>query len=227
MDDEKRRGTETMVRAGLVPYIAAWSGERPVRAPVVAKGRWGIGYQRERPGDRDAHGVLWSRYLRAPNDGVPDFGKVHPHRQRQAMRRLLCQVCGGPADQNEQGVLWLIDDTSHEWSGKEMTPNPPICLPCAGSARRVCPHLRRKGVLALRARHAPIVGVSGRLYALSRRGPTPLGRATLTYDDPQVRLLQAHHLLRELRDCTAVDLDQETSRLRRRSRELMSEQVSE
>jgi hypothetical protein len=50
--------TDALARAGLVPYIAAWSGERPTGTPLVANGRRGIGHRRERPGDRDAHGVL-------------------------------------------------------------------------------------------------------------------------------------------------------------------------
>src|SRR5262245_53082651 len=142
----------------MVPYITSWSGERAVRTPVVAKGRWGIGYQRERPGDRDSYGVLWTRYVRAPGVGTPNFSSVHPARQRRAMRLLLCQVCGGPADRNEQGILWLLDDARYAWSGEEPTGHPPICLRCAVPASRSCPYLRRYGRLALRVRDAPIVG---------------------------------------------------------------------
>ena len=196
-----------LVRAGLVPYIARWSGERPARVPVVARGRTGISYQRERPGDRDARGVLWKRYVRAPGEGVPEFGGVHPYRQRRAMRRLLCQVCGGPADLNEQGVLWLVGDAGRGWSDEEVTGHPPVCLRCAGTARRACPYLRDRGVLALRVRDAPLVGVSGTLYEPRRWGLACLGPATLAYDDPQVRYLQAAQLMRGLRDRTVVDLD--------------------
>jgi hypothetical protein len=124
-----------LARAGLVPYIASWSGERPTSTPLVANGRRGIGYRRERPGDRDAHGVLWQRYVRAPGVGEPRFKKVHPHRQRHAMRRLLCQVCGGPADEDERGILWLIGEPERGWSGEELT-GPP------GPDRRVTAVLR-------------------------------------------------------------------------------------
>lgn len=192
-----------------VPYIVSWTSERPTRTPVVADGRWGIGYQRERPGDRDARGVLWRRYVRAPGEGTPEFGAVHPSRQRRAMRGLLCQVCGGPADRSEQGVLWLLGDARKGWSGKEVTGQPPVCLPCAATARRVCPHLRRRGVLALRVRQAPLLGVSGRLYEPGRGGPRYVGPATLAYDDPRVRYLQATQLMRALRDWTVVDLTRE------------------
>lgn len=201
-----------LARAGLVPYIVRWSGERPVRTPVIVNGRSGIGYQRERPGDRDARGVLWSRYVRAPGEGAPEFGGVHPWRQRHAMRRLLCQVCGGPADQDERGVLWLVGDDGRGWSDQDVTGHPPVCLRCAATARRVCPYLRNSGLLALRVRDAPLVGVSGKLYEPRARNPVCLGPATLAYDDPRVRYLQAAQLMRGLRDWTIVDLDQETNR---------------
>src|SRR5262245_58187522 len=103
MRTKQSMNIDALVRAGLVPYISSWSSERPTRARLIAGDRSGIGYQRERPGDRDARGVLWTRYVRAPGEGLPQLSKVHPYRQRRAMRQLLCQVCGGPADQNEQG----------------------------------------------------------------------------------------------------------------------------
>jgi hypothetical protein len=178
---------------------------------VVAKGRREIGYRRERPGDRDARGVLWTRFVRAPGEGRPQFGSVHPLRQRRAMRHLLCQVCGAPADQNEQGTLWLMSGSMTGWSGTEMTGHPPVCLRCAGHARRTCPHLRRDGTLALRVRNAPIAGVFGEFYTLTRRGPVGVGNFTLAYDHPQVGWLLAYQLLRALHDWTEVDLDQELS----------------
>lgn len=199
---------DAVIRAGLVPYITCWTGERPTQTPVVAKGRSGIGYRRERRGDRDAHGVLWSRYVRAPGVGEPKFGGVHPYRQRQAMRRLLCQVCGEPADQNDQGILWLLGRADLPWSGSESTSQPPICLRCAGPASRICPHLRANTV-ALRVRHAPIAGVLGVLYSPSRHGPVHDGPARLPYTDPSVRMLQAQQLIRNLLECTVVDLEQE------------------
>jgi hypothetical protein len=140
--------------------------------------------------------------------GEPRFKKVHPHRQRHAMRRLLCQVCGGPADEDERGILWLIGEPERGWSGEELTGHPPVCLRCAGPAIRACPHLRR-GTLALRVRHAPITGVFGGLYTLGRHGPAFVGPATLGYDDPRVRFLHARQLMRSLCDWTVVDLDEE------------------
>jgi hypothetical protein len=200
--------TRALTRAGLVPYITSWSGEPPSRAPVVAKGTRGIAYQHERRNDRDNHGVLWMRCARAPGVGEPEFGMVHPYRQRRAMRQLLCQVCGNPADRNEHGTLWLLGDAEQGWSDTDMTCHPPVCLPCAAIAARTCPHLRRDP-LAMRVRHAPISGVFGQLFTPTRRGPIGVGDHTLAYDHPQVGWLHAYQLIRELHDWTAVDLDQE------------------
>ena len=197
------------IRAGLVPWITSWSGERTTTTPVVLKGRSRIGYQKERPGDRDAHGVLWSRCVRAPGTGEPNFKSVHPRRQREAMRRLLCQVCGGPADRNDQGVLWLAGKADRPWSGQESTGQPPVCLRCARVASRVCPALRGH-ILALRVREAPIVGVRGEFYF-----PTPTGLVahdgpvTLSYENPAVFMLQARQMIRNLLECTVVDLESE------------------
>jgi hypothetical protein len=49
--------------------------------------------------------VLWQRTALGWQGGRPEFGRVHPLRQRRAMLRLLFQVCGGPADQMDNGVL--------------------------------------------------------------------------------------------------------------------------
>ncbi|MGQ0841769.1 hypothetical protein [Actinokineospora sp.] len=93
----------------------------------------GIAYADETIGDRDRNGVLWTRMPSHPGHGTPEFGKVNSLRQRHAMRKLLCQVCAGPADLADDGVLWLLNDHRDDWPG---WPNgmgvtePPICLPC-------------------------------------------------------------------------------------------------
>lgn len=210
MTDSLQRAvnTDALTRAGMVPFITAWSGERPTRTLLIARGRTGIAYKRERAGDRDAKGVLWERYVSDPGAGTPQFSKVHPRRQRQAMRHLLCQVCGGLADQDERGILWLVGEAEKQWPGAETTGQPPVCLRCAGLASRACPHLRRR-TLALRVRHAPIVGAKGIFYHHRHGRLLNAGPATLLYSDPRICWLGAHQLLRELHDCTVVDLTQE------------------
>jgi hypothetical protein len=85
---------------------------------------------------------------------------------------------------------------------------PPAGLPALRGYRPPrLPAPADRGVLALRVRDAPLVGVSGTLYAPRRWGLACLGPATLAYDDPRVMYLQAAQLMRGLRDRTVVDLD--------------------
>lgn len=120
------------------------------------------------------------------------------------MRRLLCQVCGGPADQSDDGVLWLLPDHREDWPD---WPNgagevePPICRTCAEISLRLCPALRRGGVL-VRAREYPIAGVRGVRYQPGPAGPEMAEPVVVTLDDHAIRWIRATGLVRELNDCT-------------------------
>lgn len=191
------------------PYITQWSEERDPPSQLVELLGRGIAYLDETLVDRDDRGVLWLRTPSRPGHGQPLFAKVHPLRQRRAMRRLLCNVCGKPADRNGEGVLWLLRDFRDDWPGwpeKMGAIEPPVCLPCVRVASRLCPALR-KGAVAVRVRHAPIAGVRGALYRGGGLNPEPLGDVTVPYEDPQVRWVQASNLVRHLCDCTLVEVE--------------------
>ncbi|BBB00071.1 hypothetical protein RVR_6962 [Actinacidiphila reveromycinica] len=203
--------------APAVPYIATWSAEERAAGPLVLRpdGR-GIGYPDEVPHDRDAEGVLWMRAGLARGRGKPSFGAVHPARQRRAMRLLLCQVCAGPADRDDDGVLWLLGDDRDDWPGwpEEMgATHPPICRPCAVASLRLCPYLRR-GHVAYRVARPRIAGVHGMLFAPPDAGPAgpadrrpvPVGPALVPYGDPLAPWLLAAQLAMELRACTPAPL---------------------
>lgn len=168
----------------VAPYVTSWSAEIDPPVELVEVPGRGIGYADETVTDRDSRGVLWFRTTHAPGQGRPLFGRVHPLRQRRAMRRLLCQVCGGPADRTEDGVLWLGRDHRDDWPGwpnRIAETEPPICVPCVRLSLRLCPALRR-GAVAFRARQYPIVGVRGGLYAGGRnpgRSVRPCWRMTI------------------------------------------------
>jgi hypothetical protein len=193
----------------VAPYITAWSGELEPQCPVTESPRAGLGYVDEITGDRDSHGVLWGRVLWRPEVGRPVFGKVHPARQRRVMRKLLCQVCAGPADLTDEGLLFLVPDRRGEWPGwpNEMgSDEPPVCRPCARLSAHLCPELRAGAVL-IRAGRYEIVGVTGYLYAAEpeiRR----VGEVTVSFDNPAVRWVMATGLIRELFDCTLIELDE-------------------
>ncbi|GLW90288.1 hypothetical protein [Actinokineospora globicatena] len=191
-----------------VPYITKWSTEQTPLSKVARhrSGR-GIAYVDETIGDRDSQGVLWARANSAPRVGRPLFGQVHPLRQRRAMRRLLCQVCGEPADRNDDGVLWLLLDHREDWPGwpEDMfATEPPICRPCVDLSTRLCPALRRGHVL-VRSRNHEIAGVRGPLYRPNRANVVEDGQMLVPYGDPMIPWTLAHDLARELHDCSIVD----------------------
>lgn len=177
----------------------------------MVAGESGIAFTDETITDRDGNGVLWQRILVNPGAGRPEFGNVHSGRQRRAMRNLLCQVCAGPADHDKFGTLWLLPDYPgyHEswpgWPERMATPEPPVCLPCAHTALRACPALR-KGHVAIRVGRSMVGGVRGVLYKPGPLIPTPVDEVLLAYDDLAIRWTVAAHLVRELFQCTIVDL---------------------
>ncbi|MFI1467663.1 hypothetical protein [Streptomyces wuyuanensis] len=203
-------------RPDVVPFIAAWSGEQQLDRTVVYSGQGGIAYADETPEDRDQYGVLWNGRAVARGAGRPQYGDVHPMRQRQAMQYLLCQVCGDPADRDDRGVLWLIEDNRRDWQGWPndlLTTHPPICLPCAGKAVAMCPHLVDSNV-AVRVLGSEVCAVYGRMWSSSAFGhPVRTANAdVVAYGTTAARWVLAGQLVRSLHGCTFVDLQREVAR---------------
>jgi hypothetical protein len=199
-----------------VPFITAWSGEQHVEPLVVYRLLGGIGYSGEQPQDRDSRGVLWLRRHAARGSGRPLYGDVHPGRQRLAMERLLCQVCGEPTDTDERGVLWLLEDARTDWEGwpnELLTTHPPICRPCVSTARQECPHMWRGSVL-VRVGRSEVCAVWGRRYTPSRLGPVPIASAVVLFDSPLLGWTVASQLVRALYECKIVSVDEELSTAR-------------
>jgi hypothetical protein len=148
----------------VVPYISSWTGEKRQtdRDLVYRSWREGIAYADEVPADRDEYGVLWLSTSGDLGTGRPLYKEQHAQRQRRAMADLLCQVCAGPADQTEQGTLWLLPAES-KMPRRGPTRHPPICLACARVSVRACPALRAGFVLV--SARSRVYGVSGLLYA--------------------------------------------------------------
>jgi hypothetical protein len=191
-----------------VPYITQWSAEHVLRAPVMQK-RTGIGYADERPSDRDSHGVLWTRVSSLLGQGRPEFGRVHARRQRRAMTKLLCQVCGRRADRNADGVLWLVGEDPHQpgsWPVPLLTAHPPVCAGCAVRAVRACPHLRRQHAV-LRVRAFDLAGVRGALYVPGFPAPVAVAAAGVAFDDPRISWVKAGQLIVSLRDFSISEID--------------------
>lgn len=212
MTTSQRRAGQRTTYAALVsytPYITSWSEERSERATVVERGR-GVSYADESFYDRDRQGVLWLRSPVRQGVGEPEFARVHPLRQRWAMSRLRCNVCAKPADRSDEGVLWLLPDYRDDWPGwpKGMAATePPVCVPCARRASRMCPAMRR-GAAAVRVRQYPIAGVYGGLYQTTGTPwPKVVDYRDVPYGEPAARWVLASRLIRELGDCTIVPLE--------------------
>jgi hypothetical protein len=193
-------------RQMTVPYVTAWSEEVDPPCVVVERPGTGIAYADETVTDRDHKGVLWYRTPHWPGQGRPNFGQVHPARQRRAMQRLLCQVCAGPADQTEDGVLWLLRDFRKDWpswpNGMGVT-EPPICLPCVRVSTRLCTALRRGAVL-VRAGSFVVRGVHGLLYQRDGGKLKTADGATVAFDAPAIQWIRAVSLVRELQGCDII-----------------------
>lgn len=167
------------------PYTDCWSEEGLLTPDVIATPH-GIAFPDEVPLDRDRWGVLWVRRALRRGQGKPVYGTAHTQRQRDVMRRLRCHVCNGPADRDDRGVLWVIEDRRGDWEDwPEGVPtvHPPLCLRCAPRAVRECHYLARTTWVALRVRNPEIVGVYDTVYQLTRGELVPAGRETVRYDD--------------------------------------------
>lgn len=196
-----------------VPYMAMWSEEEELPLKVVERPGRGIGLADEMMGDRDRYGVLWLRVTSRPGVGRPRFGVMHSSRQRRAMLRMLCQVCGQPADSDDDGTLWLLPNYHEDrpgWPDGFVFAEPPICLPCARLSVRVCPALRRDRIV-VRADSAPLWGVKGMVYRGGNPGPVPVADELVRFGTPAIRWVLGELLIRKLFDCAVVDLDRDRS----------------
>nr|BEK65709.1 hypothetical protein KPHV_29360 [Kitasatospora purpeofusca] len=191
----------------LVPWVVARAGEQRADPLLVITSR-GLAYADETPYDRDDHGTLWARWT-GRCEGRPQMANVHSARQRRAIRQSLCQGCRQPADRDENGVLWLVEDARtgswEDWPEQMITMHPPTCLPCSDTARHNCPHLKRTGTVLMRVQHPELAGIRGHLYGSSRGVPERGGIVEVEYSDPRCRFVLAEHLLVALAGCTILE----------------------
>jgi hypothetical protein len=167
----------------------------------------GIAFADEGPYDRDADGVLWIRQPIAQGSGRPLFPTIHALRQRRAVSRMLCQVCGADTlEQNPERQLFVLKDVGRPVEEGELTTAAPVCPPCALIAVEHCPHLR-KHVAAWVERPLPW-GVAGIPYDRHTLLPVPGDDLTkVAYGDPASRWLVATRQVLSLNGCIAVSAD--------------------
>ncbi|MER5968164.1 hypothetical protein ABT112_00195 [Streptomyces sp. NPDC002055] len=195
-----------------VPWIATWSCERSSTSLLECRLPGGLRFFNESPRDRDRFGALWARKSQRIGQGHPQLAGIHPRRQRQAMERLLCQVCGLAADTTELGVLWMEPAVD----GVALLPtstHPPVCVPCAVASRARCPRIRRTGVHVFRVANPMPGGIIGIHYYPGLDGVlVPDGALHTSYEDNEVRWILAQQMIMSLDGITMVDLDEEYAR---------------
>ncbi|WP_157847050.1 hypothetical protein [Streptomyces achromogenes] len=171
---------------GVIPYIAGWSEERLIEAPLVVSRRHaGLGYADETPYDRDSFGQLWARPALRPRHrrGRPQPHTVHPYRQRRSMADMLCQVCGRKPPSPDGPHLFLMRDRGGPVRDGELTASPPVCVPCAVISVQLCPEIRGVHVCAWVVQ-APAWGVAGLVYDAGTLRPVSDKLVRAEYDGP-------------------------------------------
>lgn len=163
-----------------VPWVARWSGE--VNRTKVRLDRLDgelVVHYPDGNADRDNSGALWMREG-IGRTGEPQFGQVSVYRQRLAMRRRKCQVCGqrivpGP-------IRWLMGtDQLTVRNDYAITMSPPTCSDCIPLALELCPHLRA-GYTIYRVERFEEWGLFGSLYTEGEKGrPMVAKRSRVQY----------------------------------------------
>ena len=160
-----------------VPWVARWSAQvSPETYGVKVVQTQGGGYHLrvEYPEDnwRDQHGTLWQHegLVRA---GEPQFGMVSTWRQRAAMVKRLCQVCGSKIE--GKMTPWILDmmesDMVEILDGDPLTATAPVCESCIPLARRLCPHLSKGGSKVYDVLEYELWGVFGEVVTMTEAGP--------------------------------------------------------
>jgi len=149
-------------RGAVVPWVAQWTNEENA-TPFGVMGTYPtsrVAMHQEGLGDRDRHGVLWWR-TGISRGGTPQFAQLNTYRQRAAMLKRRCQICG---DKLPDGPIekWLMGGAQvEEIGGAPITTNPPTCVDCVPVALELCPHLLGGGWRILRVVRYDIWGVHG------------------------------------------------------------------
>lgn len=178
-----------------VPWITRWTEE--VIAGPYACNTFTDPPEIVYPGAvRDRQGVLWmpENWQRG---GKPMFSQMNSARQRLAMRKMLCQVCGEQIH-DRPITSWLMTKgqiiSRLNLPGGLLTTNPPTCQACMHTALVLCPHLsgRKESIFRITARKWEAYGVTGEAVARDRNGGIAhKNNIIYRYGDPGARSVLA------------------------------------
>lgn len=144
-----------------VPWITRWSNEIlriPYSLEVVPGGTIRTVYP---DGNEDRLGdTLWQREG-LTRGGEPQWKSVNTYRQRKAMRRCHCQVCGDKIDTRPITFLMPMDGLEHLDENTVLTVQAPTCEACIPLALKLCPHLKKYGYQIVKAIDYSMWGIYG------------------------------------------------------------------
>jgi len=180
-----RTDVETLLHYGkaVVPWITRWTGERASdeeRKMSLSLDEAGAlwvhqaGYSDDSE-ERELSGFLWQKEG-VTRGGKPEFSQVSTFRQRTAMRKRLCQVCGQKIQ--TPVVNWLMATGQLEFNedGEAITMNAPTCDGCIPVARELCPHLYANGSMIVKVVEYELWGVYGEAVQMKMEDGRPLFR---------------------------------------------------
>ncbi|RSN12771.1 hypothetical protein DMB42_11370 [Nonomuraea sp. WAC 01424] len=155
-----------------VPYTIAFANEL-VTDPIKFEQHGyelRLTYEKPRPADW-VHGILRARVrdlLDKPEEvrGAERMRKLNTRRQWRCMRKLLCQVCGEPAQDSKTRLIpWLLTRTVFERTGPDSgrTNAPPCCWDCIPKALEEC-HMLQKDFSLYTVASIRSVGVLADMY---------------------------------------------------------------
>jgi hypothetical protein len=156
----------------VVPWVTRWTDEvrrHQVRFKRTRSGDLVVSYADGFPEERDPNGFLWQREG-IKRGGEPEFAMVSTYRQRRAMRKGVCQVCGRRID--KRPIQWLVPESLFDYTqqGEAVTLSAPTCSDCIPIALELCPHLKRNQLLLAKVLEYQVWGVSGEAVSLDPAG---------------------------------------------------------
>lgn len=174
----------------VVPWITRWTNERqgqPVAYGRIAPtGVWGATYADVIPDNRDGRDILWQREG-ISRGGQPQWAHVNTFRQRAAMHKRLCQVCGQRI--TERPTSWLVPAPllNFDW-GDPLTMSAPTCEACIPIAMDMCPHLGDSDARLMLGKvlDYELAGVYGSAFVTPDDTPELIGQCLYLYGESSV-----------------------------------------
>lgn len=171
-----------------VPWITRWTGEVIGTPYHLGRDRSGVftTYGDNIHEDR-YNGTLWQREG-IKRGGEPQWKQVSTYRQRFAMSRCACQVCGKRIAERPVRFLMPLDgieivppDEFHD-EAQAISIQAPTCEDCIPLALKLCPHLKAKGYQLLKVADYSLWGVYGEVCILKENGRLWRGQTYIEYD---------------------------------------------